>query len=550
MRRAPRHGAGRGRLPGPEATVQSHGREWWRGAVFYQIYPRSFADSNGDGIGDLRGITNRLDYVAGLGVDGIWLSPVFTSPMADFGYDVADYRGIDPVFGTLDDFKALLTHAHELGLRVILDQVYSHSSSAHPWFAESRLDRLNSKADWYVWADPKPDGTPPNNWLATFGGAAWSWEPQRRQYYLHNFLPSQPDLNIHHPDVQDALLAIARFWLELGVDGFRLDVANYYTHDRSLRDNPPRPGYAGPRAASYQQRVHNISQPETLPFLGRLRAVLDEYDHRMAVAEITCEQQLDRVIEYTARGNLLHTAYSFALLGGAMDAALIRGTVAQVLDAPGGPWPSWALSNHDVPRVATRWAAAGEPARRTAPLFLALLLMLRGTIFLYQGEELGLPQGNVPREHLRDPEAINNWPHGQGRDGARTPMPWDDTPQGGFTSGTPWLPMDPAHRPLCVTQQQGDPDSTLALTRRLLALRRSLTGFAMSAIAWIDAPAHVLAFDRVGPGWRLRCAFNLSPTMAATLPAVIDDILESSSVGVDLQPRGFAIGRVQTAMGS
>ncbi len=525
-------------------------QDWWRGAVIYQIYPRSFADHDGDGVGDLRGIIDRLDYVAALGVDGIWLSPVFTSPMADFGYDVADYRGIDPVFGTLDDFRALLARAHALNLRVILDQVYSHSSSAHPWFSESRQDRVNAKAGWYVWADPKPDGTPPNNWLATFGGAAWSWEPQRRQYYLHNFLPSQPDLNIHHPDVQDALLAVARFWLDLGVDGFRLDVANYYTHDRSLRDNPPRPGYAGPRAASYQQRIHNISQPETLPFLRRLRAVLDEYDDRMAVAEITCERQLERVVEYTAGATLLHTAYSFALLGSAMEAASIRDTVAQVLDAPGAPWPSWAFSNHDVPRVASRWAAAGEPPSRIAPVFLALLLMLRGTIFLYQGEELGLPQSDVSREDLRDPEAINHFPHGQGRDGARTPMPWDDTVHAGFSTGTPWLPVDPRHHALSVARQQGDPGSLLALTQRLLALRRSLPGFAASSIAWIDAAPPVLAFDRAGPGWRLRCAFNLSCDQAAELPDGIGDVLESSGGGPGLLPCGFAIGRVQTASGS
>ena len=340
---------------------------WWRGAVLYQIYPRSFADSNGDGIGDLPGITARLDYVASLGVDGIWLSPIFTSPMADFGYDVADYRGIDPLFGTLDDFRTLLARAHALGLRVVLDQVYSHSSDRHPWFEASRQNRTNAKADWYVWADPKPDGTPPNNWLASFGGAAWSWEPRRRQYYLHNFLASQPDLNVHNPAVQDELLEIARFWLDLGVDGFRLDVANFYTHDRALRDNPPRPGHSGAQTIGYQQRIHNISQPETLRFHARLRAMLDRYEARMAVAEITCENQLERVIEYTAGATLLHTAYSFALLGRALDANAIRATISRVLDAPGEPWPSWALSNHDVPRVASRWAEPCEPPAPRSP---------------------------------------------------------------------------------------------------------------------------------------------------------------------------------------
>jgi alpha-glucosidase len=519
-------------------------QNWWRGAVLYQIYPRSFMDSNGDGVGDLPGITARLDYVASLGVDGIWLSPIFVSPMADFGYDVADYCAIHPLFGTLDDFRALLARAHAHGLRVVLDQVYSHSSDQHAWFEASRENRTNVKADWYVWADPKPDGTPPNNWLAAFGGPAWTWEPRRRQYYLHNFLPQQPDLNLHNQAVQDAILAVARFWLDLGVDGFRLDVANYYTHDRALRDNPPRPNHSGPTAAGYQRRCHNISQPETLPFLARLRAVLDSYPNRMAVAEITCERQLERVIEYTAGATLLHTAYSFALLGPALDAASIRATVACVLDAPGEPWPSWALSNHDVPRVASRWAAPAEPPAAVAPMLLALLLMLRGTVFLYQGEELGLPQGHVPREALRDPEAINNYPFGQGRDGARTPMPWDDTAGAGFTTGTPWLPIDAAQRALSVARQEGDPGSPLALTRRLLALRRFLPGFGASAIEWIETEPHVLAFDRVGPDWRLRCVFNLSADQAAPLPAEIASVRDSAGLtGTRLSPRGFVLGQ-------
>jgi alpha-glucosidase len=522
--------------------------DWWRGAVLYQIYPRSFADSDGDGIGDLRGITGHLDHVASLGVDGIWLSPVFASPMDDFGYDVAGYCDIDPLFGTLADFRALLARAHALGLRVVLDQVYSHSSDRCTWFAESRRDRTNAKADWYVWADPKPDGTPPNNWLAAFGGAAWSWEPRRRQYYLHNFLPSQPDLNLHNGEVQETILDVARFWLDLGVDGFRLDVANYYMHDRALRDNPPRPGHAGPRAVGYQQRIHNISQPENLAFLARLRAVLDSYEGRMAVAEITCEQQLARVAEYTAGGKLLHTAYSFALLGGAMDGAALRETIAAVLDAPGEPWPSWALSNHDVPRVASRWAAAGEAEGAAAPVLLALLLMLRGTVFLYQGEELGLPQAELPREALRDPEAINHWPFGAGRDGARTPMPWHDAAGAGFTGGVPWLPIDARHRALSVARQEGDAASMLELTRRLLALRRALPGFGASALAWLAAPDAVLAFDRMGAGWRLRCLFNLSPDAAVTLPHGMEAVMEGrgwrcEGGTVRLAPRGFAIGR-------
>ena len=526
--------------------------DWWRGAVLYQIYPSSYADSNGDGVGDLRGIVSRLDYIAALGVDGIWLSPVFVSPMADFGYDVADFCDIDPLFGTLDDFRALLARAHELGLRVVLDQVYSHTSDRHAWFEQSRQDRVNARADWYVWADPKPDGTPPNNWLASFGGAAWRWEPRRAQYCLHNFLPSQPDLNVHNPAVQAALLDVARFWLDLGVDGFRLDVANYYMHDRSLRDNPPRPGYAGPRAVGYQLKIHNISQPETLGFLERLRGVLDSYPDRMAVAEITCERQLERVIEYTAGGKLLHTAYSFALLGDAMNGAALRETMSRVLDAPGEPWPSWALSNHDVPRVASRWAAPGEAPGVVAPVLLAVLLMLRGTIFLFQGEELGLPQADVPRDMLQDPEAINNFPHGAGRDGARTPMPWDDTGGAGFTGGVPWLPVDARHRALSVARQQGDPTAPLALVKRLLALRRSYDGFGEAAIAWIDAPPNVVAFDRIGASWRVRCVFNLSASNSYRFAMGAFTSRETWRCTVEpdaahLAPRGFAIGDVTPA---
>jgi alpha-glucosidase len=430
-------------------------------------------------------------------------------------------------------------------MQPLLHHVGGHDR--HAWFEESRQDRDNAKADWYVWADPKPDGTPPNNWLASFGGTAWSWEPRRRQYYLHNFLPEQPDLNLHHPPVQDALLDVARFWLDMGVDGFRLDVANFYTHDKTLRDNPPRVGYTGPQAITYQQRIYNISQPETLVFLARLRGVLNGYGARMAVAEITCEHQLERVIEYTAGAKLLHTAYSFAMLGPPMDAAAIRNTVSRVLNAPGEPWPSWALSNHDVPRVASRWAAPGEAPGKVAPVLLAMLLMLRGTVFLYQGEELGLPQPNLPREALRDPEAINNWPHGGGRDGARTPMPWQDAPQGGFTAGKPWLPVHPAHRALSVARQEGDPHSTLALVRRLLALRRSLDEFGNSAIVWIDAPDdEVLAFDRVGADWRLRCIFNLSAVRSIRFPMQGLNISEHTGCVADggyvvLEPRGFVI---------
>ena len=413
-------------------------REWWRGAVIYQIYPRSFADSNGDGVGDLPGIAARLDHVARLGVDGIWLSPFFVSPMKDFGYDVADYCGVDPLFGTLADFDALLARAHALGLRVIIDQVYSHSSDKHPWFEESRQNRDNPKADWYVWADPKPDGTPPNNWLAVFGGPAWTWDSRRRQYYLHNFLPEQPDLNLHHPDVQEAVLRAAAFWLDRGVDGFRIDVANLFCHDRRLTDNPPKPGpVAGPAVPHAAAPL----QPGAAGDAGLRR--------RAAVAARSLRRigwrwrnwlrrttPLATMIEYTDGPDRYHTAYSFVLMSDAFGPEVIRDALETMLRRSATAWPSWAFSNHDVVRAPSRWSSAAGAAEADpafAKMLIALLCSLRGTIFLYQGEELGLPQADVPFERLVDPEGIAFWPRHRGRDGARTPMPWwGDSANGGF----------------------------------------------------------------------------------------------------------------------
>ena len=443
--------------------------EWWRGAALYQIYPRSFQDSDGDGVGDLAGVLQRLDYVASLGVDGIWLSPFFTSPMLDFGYDVSDYLGVDPAFGTLADFDAVVTKAHALGLRVIIDQVWSHTSAAHPWFRESRESRHNPRSDWYVWADAKPDGAPPNNWQSWMGGSAWRWEPRRRQYHLHNFLPQMPDLNFHCPAVQDAILDVARWWLLRGVDGFRLDAINLCFHDRELRDNPALPAeLAGESPVLMQRHQHNANQPEALPFLERVRALLDDFPDRMAVGEIGGADSLPRMIEYTQGNNRLHTAYSFALLGDRGDPAYIAACLAPWQEPSTGgakAWPSWALSNHDSPRVASRWGAGGggsfafggakaaphatqsAQSRATPELHLALLAALRGTIFLYQGEELGLPQSEIAFDDLQDPFGKAHWPLNKGRDGCRTPMPWEaDAKNAGFTQGKPWLPLDAAQR--------------------------------------------------------------------------------------------------------
>jgi len=486
--------------------------------VIYQIYPRSFLDTDGDGVGDLRGVLEKLDYVASLGVDGIWLSPFFRSPMKDFGYDVSDYRDVDPLFGSLADFDALLAAAHARGLKVIIDQVWSHTSNQHPWFVESAASRDNPRANWYVWAEAKPDGAPPNNWQATFGGPSWTWNPRRRQYYLHDFLNEQPDLNYWNGDVQDAILDVARFWLERGVDGFRLDVINHVFHDRALRDNPVAP-YDHPPATTtqFQRHVHDKSQPEALAFLARLRALTDRYDARMMVGEVFDETMLERQQEYTAPPNRLHTAYSFFLLyAPAATPVVFAEALAAWGSAPG--WPSWSLGNHDVERFATRLARSG--GRRQVDILLAVLLCLRGTIFLYQGEELGLPQAHVPFDRLRDPFAIAAYTGGSGRDGARTPMPWvADAPSAGFSaSAETWLPVDPAHRPLAVGTQEASPGSTLHFTRRLIALRRSWRALREGEAVVREMPEGVLGFERRLGGERLLCLFDLGGG-GASLPA-------------------------------
>jgi alpha-glucosidase len=512
--------------------------EWWRGATLYQIYPRSFQDSDGDGVGDLRGVLQRLDYVASLGVDGIWLSPFFPSPMLDFGYDVSDYCGVDPVFGTLADFDVLIARAHALRLKVVIDQVWSHTARVHPWFEESRTDRVNTRSDWYVWAEPRPDGSPPNNWQSWMGGPAWSWEPRRRQYYLHNFLPQMPDLNFHCPAVQDAILDTASFWLDRGVDGFRLDAVNLYFHDRGLRDNPPLPiEAAGAAPVLMQRHLYNANQPEMIGYLERVRSLLDSYPERMAVGEIGGAGSLPRMIEYTQGERRLHTAYSFALLGDRRDAAFVASCLEpwskQSTDATAA-WPSWAMSNHDTPRVASRWgsggggsfafggtatpAAVARPGLAPPELHLALLAALRGTIFLYQGEELGLPQSEITFADLQDPFGKAHWPLNKGRDGCRTPMPWSAVAESaGFTAGTPWLPLDPAHRALAVDRQDPDPRSTLNFTRTLLELRRRHSALRIGSFEVERADDSLMVVRRRAADETLWLAFNLG-TSARRVP--------------------------------
>jgi len=492
--------------------------DWWRGGVIYQIYPRSFQDSNGDGIGDLPGITQRLPYIASLGVDAIWISPFFTSPMKDFGYDVSDYCDVDPMFGTLADFDALMDRAHSLGLRVMIDLVLSHTSDQHPWFVESRQSRNNPRADWYVWADPKPDGGPPNNWLSIFGGPAWQWDARRLQYYLHNFLTSQPDLNFHTPAVQDALLDATRFWLDRGVDGFRLDTINFYFADKALRDNPALPPEArnatiAPAVNPYnhQDHLYSKNQPENLLFLKRFRTLLEEYPGTAAVGEVGDAQRgLELLGEYTKVGQGVQMCYAFEFLAKApLTAARVVEVFARLDAVAGEGWACWAFSNHDVMRHATRWDLSPAAQR----LFATLLLCLRGSICLYQGEELGLSEADVPFDALQDPYGIEFWPEFKGRDGCRTPIVWEQSNQNaGFSSGTPWLPVDDAHLPQTVSTQEADPNGLLHHYRAMIAGRRTHPALHHGTQTDMRAQGNVLTFQRIEATETLFCAFNMGGT--------------------------------------
>ncbi len=492
-------------------------QDWWRGAVIYQIYPRSFQDSTGDGIGDIKGIVQRLPYVASLGVDAIWVSPFFTSPMRDFGYDVSDYCDIDPMFGTLADFDLLIETAHKLGLRVLIDLVLSHTSDQHRWFQHSKRDRDNAKADWFVWAEAKPDGTPPNNWLSIFGGSAWQWSPQREQYYLHNFLACQPDLNFHNLDVQDALLDVERFWLERGVDGFRLDTINFYFADKLLRDNPALPpekrnSKIAPSVNVYnhQEHLYSKNQPENLEFLRRFRAVLDEYPATTCVGEVGDAQfGLEILGQYTTGNAHAHMCYAFELLSkdkaNAQDiAALFAKFDAVAADG----WACWALSNHDVERHKSRWNLSEDEYR----LYAVLLMCLRGSVCLYQGEELGWAEGEVAFEHLQDPYGKEFWPVFKGRDGCRTPMIWDaqSNSSGGFSTGDPWLPVDPSQHQKSVAAEEADPSATLHFYRQAIALRRNNPVLRKGSHDGVKNDRDVVYFTRQDGTQIVFCAFNLS----------------------------------------
>jgi len=491
--------------------------------VIYQIYPRSFADANGDGVGDIRGITERMPYLASLGVDAIWISPIFKSPMKDFGYDVQDYRQIDPLFGTLEDFEACIAAAHRHGLKVMVDQVLSHTSDQHAWFQESRASRNNARADWYVWADAQADGTPPTNWQSVFGGSAWMWDARRKQYYLHNFLASQPDLNFHCAAVQEQLLADVEFWLQRGVDGFRFDTANYLHHDTQLRNNPPAADAApGKQANPYdmQEHLYDKNQPENVAFFERMRTLLDRYG-AASVGEVGDAEALGLMLDYTAGNKRLNMTYSFAFLGDQNNAAHVRRhtTEFEEADARSGAnsWPCWTIGNHDAPRVLTRWKGLSAPDEFVR-MQLAMLCSLRGSVCWYQGDELALQDADIPFEQLQDPRGIAFWPEDKGRDGCRTPMPWNhEQPVSGFSGGkpaTPWLPVPVQHTVQAVSLVEERPTAALHFVKAFLAWRRTQSALVRGDIEFLQGSDAVLALVRrpavgeTGQSWL--CVFNFS----------------------------------------
>ncbi len=482
---------------------------WWQSGVIYQVYPRSFQDSNGDGIGDLPGITSRLDYLAGLGVNAVWISPIYPSPMADFGYDVADYCNIDPMFGSLDDFGRLIARAHELGLHVLLDFVPNHSSNEHPWFIESRSSRDNPKRDWYLWRDPAPDGGPPNNWLSRMGGSAWQFDEHTGQYYYHAFLKEQPDLNWRNPDVRREMDNVLRFWLDRGVDGFRVDVLWLLIKDAQFRDNPANPAYKPGEPEHHKLlQTYTEDQPEVHDIVKSMRATLDEYGERVLIGEIYLPvPQL--VTYYGTHDDGANMPFNFQLVGAPWNAAGIAQRVIEYERAlPSGAWPNWVLGNHDNPRVASRLASVAIDQARVAAL---LLLCLRGTPTLYYGDELGMIDGVIPPEQVRDPAELRQPGIGQGRDPERTPMLWNASPGAGFTSGDPWLPLSTGPG---AAEQERDPASMLMLYRSLLQLRRAHPALVAGSIERVEARGDVLVFERCLQDQRFAIALNMSAVQA------------------------------------
>jgi glycosidase len=486
---------------------------WWQTGVIYQVYPRSFQDTNGDGIGDLKGIEHRLDYLASLGVDALWLSPIYPSPMADFGYDIADYCSVDARFGTLADFDELLVQAHAYGLKVLLDLVPNHTSDQHSWFAESRSSRNNPKRDWYIWRDPAADGGPPNNWISDFGGSAWEWDEATGQYYYHAFLKEQADLNWRSRAVQAAMYDVMRFWLDRGVDGFRIDVLWHLVKAADFPDNPPNPGYQPAMGEMHRLcQLHSTDQPEVHEIAADMRVIADSYGgneraDRVLIGEIYLP--LDRLMHYYGRKRPgVHLPFNFQLINAPWEARSLSKLIADYEAAlPPGGWPNWVLGNHDRPRIATKH---GQAQARVAAM---LLLTLRGTPTLYYGDELGLSNVAIPADQVQDPRELREPGLALGRDPVRTPMPWDWSENAGFTTGGPWLPLNADWPTRNSARMAEDPHSILTLYRRLLAMRRTYPALSIGSFALLDAEGDVLAYERRHGAERLMVALNLGTRM-------------------------------------
>jgi alpha-glucosidase len=532
-------------------------RDWWRGAAIYQIYLQSFYDKNDDGIGDLPGLIERLDYVAALGVDAIWITPFYPSPMADFGYDVADYRDVDPRYGTLANFDVLVARGHALGLKVVIDQVWSHTAADHPWFRQSQTSRVNDKADWYVWADPAADGGPPNNWLSVFGGCAWRWAPGRRQYYLHHFLPSQPKLNLRNERVLEAHFANAEFWLARGVDGFRLDAVDFMLHDESLRDNPPdaiRDRQLPWNPFRLQRHLHDMCQPASQGLMTRIRQFTDRFPGTITIGEISSEVgALDRIAKMTG-STKLHMAYTLGVMKSAFTPNTIRAAIGEAATLNRSGWLCWAFSNHDVERVASRWNPDEIHPAAFARLEMALLACLPGSICVYQGEELGLPQARLPFEAIRDPFGRTFYPAYAGRDGSRTPMPWQaGVRHSGFSRAErTWLPVAASHDLLAIDRQEEDENSTLACWRQMLRYRRLHPPLTVGQLELIALPDPLVAWRRRHDEDRIVAIFNLSsepvtlslsqlPPFEAT--AELDFVIAPTDGQLRLSSFGVSIGK-------
>jgi alpha-glucosidase len=525
-----------------DAMINKH--LWWQKGIIYQIYPRSFQDSNNDGVGDLTGIIQRLDYLQELGIEAIWLSPIFPSPMADFGYDIADYEGIHPLFGTLDDFDRLLSEIHRRGMKLILDLVPNHSSDQHPWFVESRSTKDNPKRDWYLWQDAKPDGSVPNNWLSVFGGDAWEWDEQTGQYYYHAFLKEQPDLNWRNPEVQEAILSAMRFWLDKGVDGFRVDVMWYMIKDLQLRDNPVNPDYRRDRPTCEKLvDLYSTDQPEVHEIVRKMRQVMDEYDNRVMIGEIYLP--VERLMTYygIAEQPGAHLPFNFLLLSLPWDAQQIATAVEEYEAAlPADGWPNWVLGNHDRPRVASRLGI------RQAKIAAMLLLTLRGIPTLYYGDEIGMTDADIPFDEVQDPQGLNMPDKNLSRDPVRTPMQWDGSENAGFSKSRPWLRLDPSYPTLNVQAQLQDPLSMLSFYRKLIRLRQKEPSLMVGDYAPVFADEQILAYTRQASGSRkFLILMNLTGKSCGFISP--DDNLEGVvELATDLKREGTTVaGRIQLA---